>query len=183
MKKLLYTIAITAIAGTFVCSCGKEEESDWEQYAEWRAENEVWYEAQANRTNEDGTPYFTRLQPDWYPQSGVLIHYVNDRALTEQNLSPMITSDVTVKYKGTLCNGTVFDATTTGSDSARTFTLSETIIGWQIALTDMRVGDSCEVVLPYAQAYGVQGTSSGVSPYSILKFNIKLMDIPKYEIP
>ena len=55
------------------------------------------------------------------------------------------------------------------------------IQGWTVALEDMRVGDSCEVVIPYTMAYGAQ--SSGlIKPYSALKFHIKLVDIPFYQI-
>lgn len=181
MRKLFYTLAVLAVACVTAVSCS-DDDDNWSDYAEWREANEVWYNQQLQRTDKEGQPYFTLLKPDWYSHSGVAIHYFNDRALTEGNLSPMTTSRVTVKYKGSLYDGTVFDATTTGSDSVRTFQLSSTVTGWQIALTDMHVGDSAEVIMPYAQGYGAQGSSS-INPYSALKFNIKLVDIPSYEIP
>ena len=55
------------------------------------------------------------------------------------------------------------------------------IQGWVVALQDMRVGDSCEVVIPYSMAYGSQDLGT-IKPYSMLKFGIKLVDIPFYEI-
>lgn len=182
MKKFIYTIICLIGISTIVASCGDSGNS-WTEYSEWRNANIEWYLAQKERKNPDGTPYFTELNPSWYQNSGVLIHYFNNRKLTEGNLSPLVTSQIAVKYKGQLYNGSVFDSTsTTTADSVRTFALSGTVIGWKVALTDMRVGDTCEVVLPYTMGYGAAGNTS-ISPYSSLKFGIKLVDIPAYEIP
>lgn len=182
MKKLIYLIILFVIGSVTLSSCG-DDGNTWSDYEEWRNTNNNWYLSQKERKNPDGTPYFKELSPSWYKNSGVLIHYFNDRKKTEGNLSPMLTSRVSVKYKGSLYNDIVFDSTATNTaDSVRTFALSGTIIGWQVALTDMRVGDSCEVVLPYTVGYGANGSTS-ISPYSTLKFGIKLTDIPAYEIP
>lgn len=182
MKKLLYIISLLIGGSIVLSSCG-DDGNTWSDYADWRNANTSWYLAQKERTNPDGSLYFTELSPDWYKNSGVLIHYFNDRSKTEGNLSPMSTSRVSVKYKGSLYNDVVFDSTATDTaDSVRTFTLSETIVGWKIALSDMRVGDSCEIILPYTVGYGANGSTS-ISPYSALKFGIKLTDIPAYEIP
>lgn len=183
MHKLFYSVAIIALITAIVCSCGKDENSTWDDYAKWRNANDDWYSALAAKTDAGGNQYYTLLQPAWYPRSGVLIHYFNDRRLTEGNLSPYTTSQVTVKYKGQLYNGSIFDSTTaTGSDMTRTFAVNGLINGWQIALTDMRVGDTCEIIIPYWQAYGSVG-SNAISPYSNLRFNMRLVDIPDFQIP
>ncbi|MDE7411471.1 MAG: FKBP-type peptidyl-prolyl cis-trans isomerase [Paramuribaculum sp.] len=183
MLKLFYTGIIVSLLTVINTSCGKDDDTTWEDYAEWREANNEWYSAQAARTDDNGEQYYTLLQPAWYPKSGVLIHYFNDRKLTEGNLTPYTTSQVTVKYKGSLYDGTVFDSTTaTGNDMTRTFGVSGLINGWQVALTDMRVGDTCEIIIPYWQGYGDNG-SNAISPYSALKFNMRLVDIPDYEIP
>lgn len=184
-SNLTNLVAIAALAGTFA-ACG--DTNNWNEYEEWRKANNEWYSQQLARTNPDGTPYYTAVQPDWYPQSGVLIHYYNDRELTKDNLQPLITSKVTVKYHGRLYDNSCFDSTSVGADSVRTFTLSGTIEGWQIALTQMHVGDSCEVIIPYSQGYDYMGSATAtgevtVPPYSALRFNIGLKDIPAYEIP
>ena len=182
MKKLLYFVCLAVAFSTALVSCGDDDNS-WSSYADWRNSNNQYYLQQKERKNPDGTPYYQELNPKWYNQAGVLIHYFNDRRLTAGNLKPLITSHVSVKYKGELYNGTVFDSTTTSTaDSVRTFLLSGTIIGWQVALTDMHVGDSCEIILPYTVGYGTTGSLS-TNPYSTLKFGIKLVDIPAYEIP
>lgn len=182
MKRITYLAAILIGTSIAFSSCG-DDGNTWTDYAEWRNTNNEWYLAQKGRKDINGTPYYTELNPSWYPQSGVLIHYFNDRSLTANNLSPLITSKISVKYKGSLYNDAVFDSTTTSTaDSVRTFLLSGTVSGWQVALTDMHVGDTCEIVLPYTMGYGANG-STYISPYSSLKFGIKLVDIPAYEIP
>lgn len=182
MKKIIYIIAALLATSTIGVSCSSDDNT-WESYEEWRQINTSWYESQKDRKNPDGSPYFTELNPGWFPNSGVLIHYFNDRSKTVGNLTPLITSTVAVKYKGALYNGAVFDSTSVNTaDSVRTFQLSGTITGWQIAMTDMRVGDTCEIVLPFSMGYGIQGTT-GIAPYSALRFGIKLVDIPGYEIP
>lgn len=182
MKKLLYLIGVLFTAAVSITSCG-DDGNDWTNYADWRNTNNAWYLNCLDSVNPDGTPYYTQLNPSYLPKAGVLIHYFNDRSKTTGNLQPMLTSRVTVKYRGAYYNNVAFDSTaTTGADTVRSFALNGTIIGWQIALADMHVGDTAEVVLPYTMGYGSAGNSS-IPPYSALKFGIKLVDIPAYEIP
>ena len=144
---------------------------------------------QAARTNDDGTPYYKTVVPDWDAGAYVLIHYFNDRNATASNLSPLYTSTVDVKYKGQLYNDITFDSSYTQTaygDSIYRTQLRNVISGWAIALMDMNVGDSCEVLIPYQQGYGSTGSYGGdvsIYPYSNLKFHIKLVDIPGYEKP
>ena len=69
--------------------------------------------------------------------------------------------------------------TTNGPGIFRT-QLTSVIPGWVIAMEDMRVGDTAEVLVPYQQGYGTS-TTSGILPYSALKFNVRLVDIVDYE--
>lgn len=180
MRKLLFYATSVIFASSWITSC--TDNDSWDEYEQWRKVNNEWYNEQLNRVNPDGTRYYSLLQPEWYSQSGVLIHYFNDRSLTANNLQPMLTSTVSVKYHGRLYNDVGFDSTTVGSDSVRTFQLTGVIAGWQIALTQMHVGDSVEIIVPYAQGYGYSGSGASIPPYSTLKFNIGLKDIPGYEI-
>lgn len=182
MKRVfLYLLGAVGTAGLF--SCGTDDdESTWEAYTQWRDANISWIEAQEARVNEDGTPYYTKIVPAWDSQAYVLIKYFNDRSKTEGNLSPMYTSTVNVKYRGRLYNDEPFDSSYLLTDSLFQTRPSKVISGWAIALEYMRVGDTCEVVIPYAQAYGATGSGS-IPPYSALKFDIKLVDIVDYELP
>jgi len=179
MRKLILCAAFIAALSAGFSSC--TDNGTWDEYQNWRNANDAWYNEQLARTNPDGSKYYSLLQPAWYPQSGVLIHYFNDRTLTAGNLQPMLTSTVTVKYHGRLYNDVGFDSTTVGSDSVRSFQLTDVIAGWQIAMTHMHVGDSVEIIVPYAQGYGYSGSGS-IQPFSALKFNIGLKGVPAYEI-
>ena len=177
-------IFIFAITLSLV-SCNIGGESIWDEYEDWRESNENWFNEQRNRTNADGSKYYKELSPVWDSTKYVLIHYFNDRKLTEGNLSPLYTSTVDVKYKGCLYNEEPFDSsytlTASYGDSIYRTQCNAVIQGWTVALEDMRVGDSCEVIVPYSLGYGAQETGGVIKPYSMLKFNIKLVDIPFYE--
>ena len=111
------------------------------------------------------------------------MHYFNDTTLTRGNLTPHYNSWVDVVYKGQLYDGTPFDSSylnTTPADSVFRTTMGNVITGWAVALSDMHVGDSCEVIVPYSVGYSETGSGS-ILPYSHLVFNMKLVGVPFYE--
>lgn len=183
MKKFpVYLILILSLS--WLASCNDDDDNNIaEVYEQWNQKNIEWLAGQQARTNPDGTPYFQTLVPDWDPAAYVLIHYFNDRSKTEGNLSPLYTSTVDTRYILHYCDGTAIDSsymnTQYGPAIFRT-KLNSVITGWTIALENMRVGDTAEVVVPYQSAYGVN-TSSGILPYSNLQFNVSLVDIVYYE--
>ncbi|HEX2590363.1 MAG TPA: FKBP-type peptidyl-prolyl cis-trans isomerase [Rhizomicrobium sp.] len=83
---------------------------------------------------------------------------------------------VTVTYKGSLINGTVFDETK-GNDTA-TFGVSDVIGGWTEVLQLMHEGDDWEVTIPSGLAYGKSGTPGGeIPPNQTLIFEINLQKV------
>lgn len=183
MKKILFAILAFLLVLLMACSPGSSDEDLWKEYREWREINNTWLAEQQARVDASGDKYYETLVAPWNPKGYVLIHYFNDRAATEGNLSPLFTSSVDVKYHGTLYNATPFDSSYTmtayGPGIAR-FSLNSVIEGWSLALCEMRCGDTAEVLIPYSMAYGTAGSGS-IPPYSNLKFNIKLVDIVDYE--
>lgn len=181
MKKIFFLAILFVVSVAVVSSCS--DDTTWDTYKEWRETNQNFYDQQKLLKNSDGTPFYSELSPSWFPNSGVLIHYFNNRALTEGNLVPLVTSTVDVKYKGWLCNDVPFDSSYTSTaygDSIFRTMPSETIVGWQVALTNMAVGDSARVVIPWSIAYGTESTGY-ILPFSTLVFDIKLVDIYAYE--
>lgn len=181
LRRIPAAIAVTLLFSLAAACVG---DSDWEKYEDWRTANNDWYQEQLSLTNPDGTKFYTELTPAWYPNSGVLIHYFNDRKLTEGNLSPLENSTVDMIYIGRYYNDVPFDSSYTQTaygDSIFRTTPADVIDGWQIALNDMRIGDSCRIVVPFQQAYGTSGYNS-IPPYSVLQFDMKLVAIPAYEI-
>ena len=181
MKITLFILPIMFVA-CMIASCS--DDNTWEDYEEWRQTNETWLREQQSLLDDEGNLFYQRVIPKWNKSAYILIHYFNDRKLTDGNLSPLFTSTVDVKYIGHLYNGEPFDSSyvnTTHGDSIYRTTLGDVIEGWAIALEDMRVGDSVRIVVPQAQGYGASYQGS-IPPYSALEFDIKLVDIPYYEI-
>ena len=173
------------MAGAFVTACSDDDDQTvWENYADWRELNNQWVADMQALRNPDGTPYYSQLIPEWNPGAFILIHYFNDRRETEGNLSPLYTSTVDVTYVGRDCEGAGFDSSTLvnsyGRPGVMRFSCNQVIQGWSIALQDMRVGDTCEIIVPYGAAYGAS-SNAALKPYSSLKFNMRLVDICNYE--
>lgn len=173
-------MAILLLAAMAITACNDDDESAWKQYAAWREANTNFYDEQ-KYLMEGGANVYTTIVPPWNTGADVLIKYLNDRSLTEGNLSPLSTSFVSVKYYGELYDGTPFDSSFTSTDSLFTTQLTNVISGWSVALQYMRVGDSARVVIPYTMGYGASSQGS-IPPFSTLVFDIKLVDIPEYEI-
>lgn len=171
---MLGLIAVVAMA-----SCSDNDNS-WETYYEWRQENKTWFAEQENKLNADGSAYYERVAGVWSPKEYVLVHWFNNREETKGNLTPKLTSQVTTRYIGRMYNDVAFDSSYNNVDALSTFKVSGVIEGWQIALQNMHVGDSVELVIPYSLAYGSSSTGS-IYPYSALRFNMSLVDIPNYE--
>lgn len=184
MKKLLFTASFATLALAFGACNHDDNDIKLSDYDEWRTENDAWLQQIQNRKNPDGSPYYRTLVPLWNPVSFVLIHYFNDRTETQGNLSPLFTSTVDVRYIGYDIKGEPFDSSTNvtanGTPGVARFNCNNVIQGWSIALEDMRVGDTAEVVVPYTVGYGASYTSA-IKPFSNLTFNIRLVDINRYE--
>lgn len=170
-----------------ITSCLKNSIED--QYKEWRKENQEWLALQSILLDDNGKLYYEVVTAPWDPNAKVLMHWYNDRSLTKDNLMPIYSSTVDVKYRGCLYDGTVIDSSfssTSPRAGVARFTLgnqpgtSGIIEGWGIALPNMHVGDSCHIIINYQQAYGTYQTAS-VLPYSVLQFDLKLDDIYRYE--
>ena len=84
-------------------------------------------------------------------------------------------SIVSVYYKGMLINGDVFDDNTTQS-YPDAFRLSDLIVGWQIALTQMCVGDKWRIYVPSQVGYGAMSVA-GIPKHSTLVFEIELAGV------
>lgn len=184
MKKiLLILLALPLVCSFFACS-DDEEQNTWETYKDWREDNEAWLLEQAAREETPGKAYYTRVVPSWNSGVYVLMHWFNDREQTKDNLVPLLTSTVDVKYHGRLYNDEPFDSSylrTEPADSIFRTKLTAVVEGWAIALQHMHVGDSVEVVIPQNLGYGASGSGQYIKPYSALIFGIKLVDINKYE--
>lgn len=83
---------------------------------------------------------------------------------------------VTVFYKGTLLDGTVFDQT---GEKPATFPLKRLIRGWGIAVPECKVGGIVRMFIPSALAYGIRSRSKEIAPNSVLVFDVEVVNTKK----
>lgn len=94
----------------------------------------------------------------------------------ENGEKPILTSQVTTHYHGTLLDGTVFDSSV-DRGAPSTFPVNGVIKGWTEALQLMSIGDKWKLYIPSHLAYGEKGSGNNIKPFSTLVFEIELMDI------
>ena len=88
---------------------------------------------------------------------------------------PTATSKVTVKYKGTLLDGTVFDSTEKQGGEPISFGLNQVIRGWTEGLQLMPTGSKYIFYIPSDLAYGDQGAGGVIPGGATLIFEIELL--------
>lgn len=92
----------------------------------------------------------------------------------EGEVSPELNSVVSVHYRGITVFGQEFDSTIGGYPEA--FRLRDVIKGWQIALTQMHVGDKWKIYIPSHLAYGDR-EEYNIPGGSTLIFEVELLSI------
>ena len=90
--------------------------------------------------------------------------------------SPTLHDEVTVHYRGTLIDGTVFDSSYEREEPTK-FPVSGVIRGWSEALKMMKVGDKWQLFVPSYLAYGEQGYGPQIEPNSTLIFEMELLEV------
>lgn len=90
--------------------------------------------------------------------------------------SPTRYDSVTVHYRGTLKDGTVFDSSYDRGEPA-TFGVGQVIAGWTEALQLMKPGDKWMLQIPFNLAYGSQAVGDKIRPFSDLDFQVELLQI------
>ena len=171
-NKLFYLLLIPLFLFTSQ-SCTKNNDNSG---TDWRTENEAHIgKIQSNPDYKEAT----------VPQGPGSVYY---KVLKDSvGETPLYTSTVNVRYKGTLIDGTVFDD---ASNRIVTLSVNGTTVtpGFAIALQNMKVGDKWEVHIPWQLGYGSSGYSGlspssnsiSISSYSALIFEIELVGISQY---
>lgn len=89
---------------------------------------------------------------------------------------PTLSDSVVCNYRGTLIDGTEFDASAKHGGPA-TFPVGQVIKGWTEALQLMPVGSKWQLYIPSDLAYGSRGAGGDIGPNSTLIFDIELLSI------
>ena len=85
----------------------------------------------------------------------------------------MAGNEVTVKYTGSLLDGTVFDSNTFS------FVIGQEKVfrGWDQGLMGLNVGTSAQLIIPSNMAYGSRGFGDKIPPYSPLVFEVEILEV------
>ncbi len=175
-------LALPAMLFTLSSCLG--DDTDSSDYSEWRTQNLEYFD-NAKAATINGVKVYEEVTPVWDNATTILMKWHNDRTKTQDNLVPISNSTIDVKYILTTIEGDTIDSSysqTTYGDSIYRCQPNNLITGFQIAVTNMHVGDSITTVIPYTAGYGYYG-SGDVLPYSTLIFGIKLVDINAWETP
>ena len=109
----------------------------------------------------------------WYTMEGGLrwryVDYVG------RGPSPTPADRVTVNYEGSFIDGEVFDSSFERGTPA-TFPLSGLITAWEMAIPQMRVGETIELAAPASLAYGPRGRGP-IPGGATLVFKVELLGI------
>lgn len=171
MKNNYLIIFSLSLFVLFISSCNNDPAN---VYATWKSQNDNYF------TNmKDSTGYILYTIPVTF--GGGSYYYKITTQGNENDGNPLVTDNVTVNYRGSLINGTVFDQTYTGSNpvndkaaTPRTFRVNQLISGWTENLLQMKPGEIRTIVLPQELSYGSSGVSS-ILPYSTLRFDVQLV--------
>lgn len=94
---------------------------------------------------------------------------------------PTLDDTVVCNYRGTLINGTEFDASEKHGGPA-TFPVKGVIAGWTEALQLMSAGSKWQLFVPANLAYGAQGPAD-IGPNATLIFDVELVSVQKAAVP
>jgi FKBP-type peptidyl-prolyl cis-trans isomerase FkpA len=91
---------------------------------------------------------------------------------------PQAADTVRVNYEGTLIDGQMFDSSYQRGEPTE-FPLNGVIPGWSEGLQLMTEGSNYRFYIPSDLAYGPQGASGVIPPYSALIFTVELISVVK----
>jgi FKBP-type peptidyl-prolyl cis-trans isomerase FkpA len=168
-------LALLALAGSSLSACVFDlSSSDEAPKPRVRAIDECGPRDEANWARMDAYLAANKAKPGVkVTESGLQYRVLNTGT---GDRSPTWASTVEVRYKGSLIDGTVFDATKDGAPNA-SFEAGNVIKGWQEALTMMKEGDKWELVIPSPIAYGCKGRGQTIKADQVLVFDVELIKI------
>lgn len=125
-----------------------------------------------NRTRGDEFREQYRQKADVHDINGTVLYRVIKKGDGDV---PSPDDMVAVRYRGTLIDGTEFDATE--GERGSLMELPQLIQGWQLAMRQMPVGSRWEIVVPPALGYGERGVGTKIGPNETLVFDVELLSI------
>jgi len=138
----------------FISSCTSNDE-----YADWKIINEAWM----NQHKTDAG--FT------VASSGLVYKIIYAGNGAHINSS----STVTVKYKGQLIDGSVFEEIT--DTTGTSLNLAYMTSGFAEGVSKLRDGGRIIMYIPESLGYGSNGSGDAIPPHSALIFDVEVLDV------
>lgn len=167
MKTTLNYLTAAFVVLLSLVGCKEEQ---WDS-AKWKTENELYFAdlLQSKQYEAWELPKGGALLVKWIKKGPA------------QGTTPKLSDSVRCHYRGWNKSQEVFDqsfggAEPTSTDKPLACRPNQLIQGFGYTLTQMRVGDQCEVVIPWYLAYGERGAGS-IAPYSTLHFKLELVEV------
>ena len=132
--------------------------------------------AAVERKNMERKEAIAQVQKKWPKLTTTKSGLMYEVLTPGKGASPAATSNVVVKYTGTLLDGKVFDSTDAHGGQPATFEADRVIPGWTEALLMMKRGEKVRLVIPPELGYGARGYPGVIPPNSFLVFEVELVD-------
>ncbi|SNC68543.1 FKBP-type peptidyl-prolyl cis-trans isomerase [Hymenobacter gelipurpurascens] len=88
---------------------------------------------------------------------------------------------VSVKYKGTLLDGKVFDTSEKAPNNGKPIEfpigVGQVIPGWDKAIPLLNKGSKATILIPSSLAYGQRGAGADIPADAVLRFDVELVDV------
>jgi FKBP-type peptidyl-prolyl cis-trans isomerase len=105
------------------------------------------------------------------------LRYIVLKPADKDTPSPVPGMIVSVRYKGMLLNGTVFDESPDADHPLKArLGRGELIEGWEEALQKMHKGEKWLLIVPPEMAYGARGKPPSIPRRATLVFEMELLD-------
>lgn len=148
MKRITFLPFLLLVITLTLASCEEDK------YADWKILNQQWIEKHKDDVGFNQT------------ESGLCYKVIHQGEMGK----PDVNSIITVKYKGTLIDGTVFDKNDNFTQS-----LASLVRGWVEGVRKMNVGGKYIFYIPSDLGYGDEAYGD-IPPHSTLIFEIELLD-------
>lgn len=152
MKRTSIVLFITFLFLIIMSACQEN------MYMDWKIKNDMWYSIHKSDPGFITTP------------SGLCYKVIHQGV----QRNPNINSVIIVNYKGTLVDGSVFDSIAAGTSVQ--LLLSGAIQGWKEGIPKMQSGGNYIFYIPSKIGYDTISSNSSIPPYSVLKFDVHLID-------
>ena len=157
-KKIITTICFVALAGVLI----------------WLG---VWYDTQEAQKSQEAQ--IGEGQAAIVAQHTIMENLKITDVVVGAGAEAKKGDSVSVRYTGSLDDGTVFDASSKHGNQPFTFVLGagQVIQGWDLGVLGMKVGGRRELVIPSELGYGARGAGGVIPPNATLHFTIDLLSV------